>query len=937
MSYNIHIIDTQSSDHITEIERAIRKSVKLKWLGGDSKDELVVVGSELSFTMVDQNAEDGRFSDLFTGNETRYKCRFFNDDDVTIWVGHLLPDRYNEPYKRGFVDVSFSASCGLGRLRGKVLPDAFYETEHSVIDIFAQILSLTGLDLPLYFAPAIENSQVKNYKNIYLAGWEFKTKKRKKDAHAILQQILKDMLCRVYQCDNRWYIDGINKQQQISVDYKVYNLNGDFLQDATVTRLLKESKGIGKPLIRTIAPLGQITVIHKREPIKLPETIAEESNDGWAVVVGVIGEIYASDWNGNGDYFALAKAPDYEIALPVIFGESTDVLDAAKYVDLKEKIYVGAGDKMMFSLKLEPSKSPIYAPSTEAYFENGTTVQMLLNGQVINEALVQFDNDEFENEVVVDFDVVPEESGLLDVRIYQPWCDGGDAVFPNPQSPYISEFFIKDLTLERVEFEDEMVVVEDANDEFTLKKEITLKFADDASGYSAAFRLAKLNEPSGGMASVNVPILYGIEPVPSEFYSVVSLKGANLIADNINTVFYNDLDMQQHVLLNNLEVVYNFNGGEEMVVKTEMPLNTSNFQVNIHDVNNILGDRSHWEQWTDAIYEIETERYAQIVANILRRMFNVAHYAIDMDVDQSLKFNDILTHPYKEIQNYFISNLTWHIDVGQSQCTAIKGYYLNDVVVNPDDNIPPIVETYDVSLPADGNSVNLTAIANDPDGEIVSVLWEQLTGYAAIIDTPFQLNTALFGLTGNDYTFKITVTDNDGATASAIANVNRVLEYDFSESVMCTSEPTFGVGLGSYVIRRRVLAINIAPVLPVGTTVNVTVKLTVFTIVANSNTDAGDYVGEGCDELGVEDATPNIKIAKNGVIIYTHGSAAPYTETVNFTMIAGTDLKVQLENITPGLNLCSKCEVLSVTDVNGNAMFTGLPFEVNSYDQFIPL
>lgn len=90
----------------------------------------------------------------------------------------------------------------------------------------------------------------------------------------------------------------------------------------------------------------------------------------------------------------------------------------------------------------------------------------------------------------------------------------------------------------------------------------------------------------------------------------------------------------------------------------------------------------------------------------------------------------------------------------------------------PPANQPPNVtagSNQTIKLPV--NSVTLSGIASDPDGTIVSYLWEKVSGGAATIVTPKQASTAINGLVQGSYQFKLTVTDNQGATAFATVNI----------------------------------------------------------------------------------------------------------------------------------------------------------------------
>lgn len=56
----------------------------------------------------------------------------------------------------------------------------------------------------------------------------------------------------------------------------------------------------------------------------------------------------------------------------------------------------------------------------------------------------------------------------------------------------------------------------------------------------------------------------------------------------------------------------------------------------------------------------------------------------------------------------------------------------------------------------------------DPDGQIIWQHWEQVSGGAAIIESPYELKTRALITDSGVYGFKLTVMDNDSAKASKI-------------------------------------------------------------------------------------------------------------------------------------------------------------------------
>ena len=87
-------------------------------------------------------------------------------------------------------------------------------------------------------------------------------------------------------------------------------------------------------------------------------------------------------------------------------------------------------------------------------------------------------------------------------------------------------------------------------------------------------------------------------------------------------------------------------------------------------------------------------------------------------------------------------------------------------------NVPPTVNagsSQTITLPT--NSVTLTGTASDPDGSIASYSWTKVTGGAATITSPSSASTTVTGLVQGSYNFRLTVTDNLGASSSSDVTV----------------------------------------------------------------------------------------------------------------------------------------------------------------------
>lgn len=796
MNYYINIIDTTDATHTTIVEKAAAKSIVLSHKGKDAKDELAVIGSTLSFTMEvpHDNNVDGAFLHLFTGDETKYKIELKKEsDDTLLWSGFLLPDSYSEPYTQGNFFVDFVATDGLGRLKGKYLPDAFYTDEKTVTEIICKCLELTGLQLDLYFRPGIQNTSQNLYHNLYLDGLDFvSTSGKKDDAYKILQTLLEDTLSCCFQANNRFNIEGLNIRNLLTFTTQHYNYDATYVGEVEVTRLVKNISNITlqTPTVTMVAPYNTITVTHDRDPQAFPETIYKESGEGVALLTGVNGQINATDWSGNNGCYAYALAPDFEVGT---FPNGTLAFDATKYINLKEKIYLDVDTKIRIKLTCQ------YDTTYYDIVFDGNIIFSNRTGDVTDEETLTGSTDAYS--ITVDY--ITQTEGLLDVKIYQQLGTAPHDIF--------SISTIKELSITVLGFSEEYEITDTISDEYTINKDVQLTFADDKSGYSKAFQLAKLRETTTSYNDVSVPILYGFDDVDGNHYSVVSLEGANLIKDNINTVY------RSAVLLTDLEVIYNYQSGEEMVVKTTTAYTTGDFDVRVYKIDDYTTSRATWEQWTDAVYEVESLRYAKAIANIMRRLFVIPHQKVDVTVEAAIKFDDIIKWQYLTESNYVVTNCSWNLDVGETTITIVRNIYQNDDVITPGDNIPPIVDAgEDIYINTGVTTANLDATAYDPDGFIAAYLWNKLSGTGGAITTPLAEDTALTGLTGDEYEYKITVTDDDGATASDTVKIFRVKDYTISlvELSCTTPEPD----TAQLVNKECTYQVQISPDLPAGFT-----------------------------------------------------------------------------------------------------------------------
>ena len=799
MNLAIDIIDTLNDSLVLSREKAVGSSLILNWKGGDYKDDIYVLGSSLDFEMLGMSCLDGQYSDLFTGDETRFRVKLYTPDAI-LWEGFILPDAYSEPYVDGPIPVKFRATDGLGRLKGKYLPDDFYEEEKSVIAILAKCLELTGLLLNFRFAPAIENAVQKDYDKIYIDTSLFKNGERKDDAHAILDSLLRSMFCTLFQADNYYNIEGFNVRNFRVYDTKVYSPDGELIEEQKVTRRLKNLTATKPTNVTIQPPYGKIQVTHKREPVTLPDTIATEKNDGWVQMENVNEPIYATDWFSN-------------IGTEADTGEDMTVgIDGYRqgngdgWVSLTRKIYVKKGQKLRLKMGFQLvliSYRMFESDAVKFAIEQGNwvnpffmSVRLHYPGSVVEnvpsiilrnffpdgDATIgrYFELDFDENgKVEKEVQFIPNRSGELDIRIH-PAFDS------EVKSTFIDRVNITEFKLEEVGFEEEYIS-EITQDGYSRKKEEEIDFADDAAGLSKSFRLQKLKVP--GKFNVKEIPVSRLFPFDGYWWAYVDLKGANLIKDNIKTV---------HSLgdpIEILDVVYNYNNSQEHAVKLASAMQgvmnpeTSqmeySFTVYIHEYNSVNEDRDYWEQWSDSRFKVEKKRYCDVGSSMLDLMSRSPLIKLDYQVIGNVKINDFLQFDFQGGKQFMLTSCKWDLDKGLTNTTAIQAFY----GVEAGKNIPPIVEAEDIYLDEATTGHGLFSAGFDPDGWIVSYFWEELTNNGAIISNPYQSRTNAFNLTEDYYEFQVTVTDNDGATASDIVRMYRHKTTNIKATIVTQEHP----------------------------------------------------------------------------------------------------------------------------------------------------
>lgn len=927
-NFYIDIIDTQNDDLTTALENATKNSIVLRYNGKDALDDLVVVGSSLFFEILLPTVQnvDAALIHLFSGDETRWKIELrAEEEDVLIWNGFLLPDSYQEPYKNNNLPIGLEATDGLGRLKGKYLPDDYYTEEKSVVDIVSRCLSLTGLQMPLVFAPAIENSVEKHYENIYLDGTEFVVKQKQKDAYSILYDLAETLVSVVYQHLGYWYLEGLNKRSLTSYSSRLYDVDGNFVSVNTVNKIVREIEGaaLSDPLITVIPPYGQITVTATQKQVQFADDLVIEKNDGWVPAVGVVEEVYATEWyhstdnlGAYPDFYVKAKEPDYNVYL---VATSNGLLNEVRLVQLLRGLFLKKGMKIKFTFQFEID-----------YYgdEDSNTIEDLVNdGDWTNpldyflsfndEALltnttidsVYYKDLEFTREKTADlifYFIVPED-GILNLMFRQPYLDIDEVK--------IQGIFINSIEIEDLFFEETIDYIATVTDDFTETKEVELAYTDDACGISAAFRLAKLNEQSlVNYNRINIPVLSNFTQ-NGKYYAVVQLDSANLVLDNLASTYYTD------VPVTNLEVIYNYQDGEQMVLETDFPLEDGSLSVRQYRIKNHDLDRSHWETWTDSVYQIEAKRYADAVLSVYSRLFDVAYPKVDATIKgMPLLFADMVRWSYIEDTLFVPTFLEFNFDAGAVTSRFLKSNYLVSSSL-----VPPIVNVGDdLYLFEDESTMTIDATAYDPDGIIVSYLWEQWDGDSwEALTVGFNTNVAedieLSNLTGDLYEFRLTVTDNDGLTATDSLVIARASIYavDFEHLSSTDEFISAPVGQSDYWIFKDVYKLIVSPLMANDTISFGMQRRLEANLTYTPNQNQEHYIAQ-------------LRLIKNDILLFDEQEVnnGQSSEEFSINYIEGDEIVFELITqmadtfVVPGL---VRISVLTANALNTASEITGLP------------
>jgi hypothetical protein len=162
----------------------------------------------------------------------------------------------------------------------------------------------------------------------------------------------------------------------------------------------------------------------------------------------------------------------------------------------------------------------------------------------------------------------------------------------------------------------------------------------------------------------------------------------------------------------------------------------------------------------------------------------------------------------------------------------------------------------DVTITAPINTVVLQGSATDPDGYVVSYKWTQYGGPAAILENTDAPALSVKGLTGGRYYFRLTVTDDEGAT-----DLDNVMVTVLAPEPLPDEKPE---------------PANLAPVANAGRDIYITLPMNKIKLTGTAVDNDGSivsyswsqYRGPYAQISGANTATPTVTIFSTGIYYF---------------------------------------------------------------------
>lgn len=304
---SISIYDTTlpqvSEENILDF--AEKGSIHWVYDGGDNKF-LTMMASRLEFDMevsIEESLDVLVYDYLFTGNETRYSVIMRDQDENVLWRGFLIPEEYVEPYDKATFFIHFTATDGLGRLRGHTLPQSFYRARQSVIKVIADCLKKTGLELEIWLDGSIHNKKAEGlWETLFVDAQQWFTEETPANCYDILNALLEEIGATIFQQNDRWYIVPWNRRGSTNTfSMRKYTKDGIPVNYTSVAPEQKPVLWYATPSISIKAPFREVTVdTGISESVSVfPEDVVEQKVSITETLITLPQDIYPAYWTSE--------------------------------------------------------------------------------------------------------------------------------------------------------------------------------------------------------------------------------------------------------------------------------------------------------------------------------------------------------------------------------------------------------------------------------------------------------------------------------------------------------------------------------------------------------------------------------------------------------------------------------------------------------------
>lgn len=782
MPYSINIYDRKDLGAQTNFEHGQKSSFNLKWHGSSDKLNFIH-GSGFDFNMEVTDFQDGYFSHLNSSDERRFWVVIINEETGGVhWEGHILPDLYEEPYKVGAFFVKFTASCGLGGLKGQYLPNSFYSLENSRISILSEILKLTGLELDINVSPAMVNPSYPKWEQNYISGTDFWASDKKMDAYSVLERMMKSALCRITQRKGEWFITGLNKAVKFSLQYERYDHLGANIGGSTVERSpldMSKNKFEADPVIRTHTPVKTISFVHDLDESVIDESVYKVKNDGFVLSSDTV--LVNREWVYN----SVSFTPKYNTKDGKTF--LSPLGNISNWVKLRKEVLLAEGDKVDWSMEAHnywdgsgDQGRTVEEIVLEGDWETLLPYEIFYTNPSTGTETVVFSNwtgpdkDDLRYQLSFGTDrraelsipMIAPVTAYYNVRFYQP--QGSTGI----KTTGITITKLECIPINAESFQEYSNTITDT---YTKSIEDDLHHHDDMRQLSGLLRMSPLAEQGGTYGTITLNNLEVLSNADGEYIKLTleSLKAALAHSDAIQ------VDGKRLLVLGK---IYNYLGSQEMYLQYD-PVDYggtvqagSSMVITLREFAPIPSDIAQWQQWTDDFYGVGQGRYGDTFIEVVRRLYTKPHPLLFGTCQGLVDPGDLVLFNYKGEKIWYVLDCQQHLDRYSTTVVLSQNFYGQAVT----DNLPPVVDAgADQSLLGAQTTSVLHAVASDPEGNIASVLWELIgpVGSTATIADPDQLQTNITDLVGDDFIFQVTVTDDVGLTDVDTVRLQRPKNY----------------------------------------------------------------------------------------------------------------------------------------------------------------